>query len=190
MKTPHSLPKLRKAKQIVGKRLIFRDACLDDAMFILKLRTDANKAKHLSFTPDDIALQEKWLETYAISDNQAYFIIQDLMGESLGTVRLYDPQGNSFCWGSWILRKGSPSYAAIESALIVYSYTIKHLGFEQAHFEVRKENTHVWQFHERFGAELINETEQDRLYILQKDNIIASQKRYKKFLIGDIQVTF
>lgn len=78
MKTVHSLPKLRKAKQIVGKRLVFRDACLDDTAFILKLRIDANKAKHLSFTPDDVAIQERWLETYASSDDQAYFIIETL----------------------------------------------------------------------------------------------------------------
>lgn len=188
MNTVHSLPRLRKAKRIVGKRLVFRDARLDDAMFILKLRTDANKAKHLSFTPDDIALQERWLETYTISNDQAYFIIQDLAGEPLGTIRLYDPQENSFCWGSWILKEGSPSYAAIESALIVYSYAIGHLGFEQAHFDIRKENTHVWQFHERFGAELINETDQDRLYVLRKSNILESQKRYRKFLPQDVLI--
>lgn len=105
-------------------------------------------------------------------------------------VRLYDAQDNSFCWGSWILKEGSPSYAAIEPALIVYSYAIGYLGFEQAHFEVRKENTHVWQFHERFGAELVNETEQDRFYILHKQEILKSQQRYKKFLTDNIQVTF
>lgn len=182
MKTAHPLPKLRKAKQIVGKRLVFRDVCLEDAAFILKLRTDTNKAKHLSFTPDDVAIQERWLENYASSDDQAYFIIETLQGEALGTVRLYDAQDNSFCWGSWILKEGSPSYAAIESALIVYSYAIGYLGFEQAHFDVRKENMHVWQFHERFGAELVNETELDKFYSLPKMKITQSQERYKKFL--------
>ena len=40
------------------------------------------------------------------------------------------------------------------------------------------------------GAELVNETEQDRFYILIKREILESQQRYKRFLTDNIHVTF
>ncbi len=67
-------------------------------------------------------------------------------GEPIGTVRLYDARQNSFCWGSWILKAGSPKHAAIESALMVYAYAVDHLSSQSAHFDVRKDNEGVWLF--------------------------------------------
>ena len=49
---------------------------------------------------------------------------------------------------------------------MVYAYAIDFLGFESAHFYVRKENTTVWKFHERFGAKRIGETHLDYFYHL------------------------
>ena len=46
---------------------------------------------------------------------------------------------------------------------MVYSYTIDHLAFTAAHFDVRKGNNWVSAFHERFGACCISET---NLYFL------------------------
>lgn len=148
--------RLRKAARVVGKTLSFRDASLDDAAFILSLRTDTEKSRYLSAVSGELAEQQAWLERYALSDNQAYFIIGN-QGAPIGTVRLYDPQGESICWGSWTLHSSRPSHAAMESALMVYAYAIDHLGFAAAHFDVRKGNERVWRFHERFGAKRVAE---------------------------------
>lgn len=161
---------------------MFRDATVADAAFILGLRTDMRKARHLSTTSPDLAQQAAWLERYATATDQAYFIIEARDGKPLGTVRLYDPQDNSFCWGSWILKDGAPPQAAIESALMVYAYAIDHLGFQKAHFDVRKGNEHVWKFHERFGAKRTGESEQDYFYLLDAESAEASRKRYQKYL--------
>lgn len=99
--------RLRKAARVVGKTLYFRNATVDDAAFILSLRTNAEKSRYLSAVSGDLAEQEAWLERYAHADDQAYFIIE-YQGTPIGTVRLYDPQGESFCWGSWILHSSRP----------------------------------------------------------------------------------
>jgi hypothetical protein len=109
-------------------------------------------------------------------------MIEDRNGGALGTVRLYDPIDDSFCWGSWILKHGSPRVAAIESALMVYAYAMDHLGFCNAHFDVRKDNTSVWRFHERFGAERVKETQLDYFYVLRTEKARAARERYSKFL--------
>jgi len=186
--TTYNTPQIRKAKSIVGDTLVFRDATTSDASFILSLRTDSGKAKHLSVTGPNEDRQISWLLDYASKTDQAYFIIENQVGEPMGTVRLYDPRGDSFCWGSWILKDGAPQRAAIESALMVYVYATDHLGFCQSHFEVRKGNESVWRFHERFGAERTGETEQDYQYQIVWEKIVSARQRYSKYLSKPLEV--
>lgn len=181
-------PSMQKAKRVIGKALVFRDVSVADAEFILALRTNTEKGRYLSFTPYDVERQRTWLMSYATSSNQAYFIIEAKNGEPLGTVRLYDPRGDSFCWGSWILKYGAPTHAAIESALMVYAYAIDHLGFRCAHFDVRKDNKNVWRFHERFGAKRVGESEADYFYSIDAQAIAASRQRYERYLPSPIVV--
>ena len=182
------MPYLQKASFVVGRTLVFRNTTLNDAEFILSLRMDETKSRFLNIVNADLSLQQTWLETYSKEHNQAYFIIE-YQNEPIGTIRLYDPQGLSFCWGSWILKNGSPSHAGIESALMVYSYALDNLGFRFAHFDVRKDNNRVWQFHERFGAERISETELDYLYSISYTSINESRNKYSKFLPNQVVVT-
>lgn len=187
--TAHPALRIRKALKVLGKTLTFRDATVADAAFILSLRTDTEKNQFLSTVSGDIADQKAWLERYALNNDQAYFIIE-FQGESIGTVRLYDQQSESFCWGSWILISSRPSHAAMESALMVYAYAVDHLGFESAHFDVRRGNERVWAFHERFGALRVGETEDDYFYKFELDAIQAARSRYAKFLPAGVTVDF
>ena len=182
-----SQPRIIRASVVVGDTLSFHDACVDDAEFILSLRTDVDKSRYLSATSNDLAAQRDWLAKYAKNEGQAYFIIK-FNNERIGTVRLYDARQDSFCWGSWILKDGRPRQAAMESALMVYAYAIDHLGFKACHFDVRKGNVNVIKFHERFGAKIVAETELDYLFSLGLDSISASRSRYTDFLSGSVVV--
>lgn len=182
-------PKLTKPKSVVGDNLVFRDARVDDAAFILSLRTDAEKSQHLSPTQNDLGQQEAWLTRYRSDETQTYFIIESKAGERVGTVRLYDPVGDSFCWGSWILKQGTPPSYGIESALIVYKFALV-CGFKKSHFDVRKLNTSVWRFHERFGATRTGETDHDYLYVIGISAIEKSFSRYAKYLQQSIEIEF
>ncbi|MRH78503.1 GNAT family N-acetyltransferase [Spiribacter sp. C176] len=186
--TRHRSPRIHKAKEVRGKTLSFRDISVEDAPFILSLRTDEQKSRYLSATPPDLTEQRLWLQEYNNADGQAYFIIE-YQQVSIGTVRLYDARDSSFCWGSWVLVEHAPVQAAIESALMVYAYGTDHLGFTAAHFDVRKANQSVWQFHERFGAQRIAETDLDYFYTLAFEAIQSSRKRYRKFLPDDVSVS-
>lgn len=183
-----NMPVIRRAKKLLGKTLVFRDATVDDASFVLSLRLDELKSKYLSTTSSSLDDQVRWLENYALSTDTAYFIIESLAGESLGSVRLYDAQGQSFCWGSWVVKDGAPMPTAVESALMVYAYGVDVLGFEEAHFDVRKGNSKVSSFHERFGAVRTGETEADYLYRLSGDAIARTRARLAKFLPNPLVV--
>lgn len=174
-------PRLRKARVIRGRTLVFRDAAESDAEFILSLRTNSENARFLSATSVDIESQLQWLRRYAASDDQAYFIVES-GSRNIGTVRLYDARGDSFCWGSWILVSDAPNSASIESALMVYAYAVDELDFRRSHFDVRKANKSVWRFHERFGAERVAETEKDFFYQISLEAIRKAMSRYRKYL--------
>jgi len=181
LNTPKN-PQILKAHWVQGKTLMFRNADVTDAAFILSLRSDSNKSRYLSRTSPELSQQVAWLNDYAGKTDQAYFIIEAKQGVSLGTVRIYNAQADSFSWGSWILKDGAPQSAAIESALMVYSYATDHLGFRAAHFDVRKGNENVWRFHERFGAERVGETEDDYLYQIDIEKILVTRFKYKRYL--------
>jgi RimJ/RimL family protein N-acetyltransferase len=182
-------PVFSKPKAIVGNNLVFRDAKTTDAAFIVALRTHDKKSAHISKTSSDIKQQEAWLEKYSNDSEQVYFIIQDKEGERVGTVRLYDIQNDSFCWGSWILKEGAASSYAIESALLVYHFALS-LGFEKAHFDVRKGNESVWKFHERFGANKTAETADDFIYSISLEAIEHSLEKYKKYLPNGFSIEY
>jgi RimJ/RimL family protein N-acetyltransferase len=180
-------PGFIKPKSVTGNKLIFRNATIDDAEFILSLRTDEKKSKYLSSTSPDLLKQIDWLKKYENDSSQIYFIIENKNNEKVGTVRLYDQQNDSFCWGSWIKKDGAPSGFGIESALIVYHFA-RYLGFNKAHCDVRKENVRVCQFHERFGAVIVHQSEQDFYYTISAEAIENSLKKYGNFLPNGIIV--
>lgn len=180
-------PRIQKASRIEGHSLVFRNACEADAPFVYELRTDRVRARYLSAVPPQLQAQVEWLRRYAGDQQQAYFIICDTENRPLGTVRLYGARGTAFCWGSWLLRDGLPARCGIESVLMVYHYALE-LGFDSAWFEVHKENTSVWRFHENFGAQRTGETHDSWCYELAPAALQASLKKYGRYLPGGIRV--
>jgi RimJ/RimL family protein N-acetyltransferase len=155
--------------------IFFRTVSVNDAEFILKLRTNENYSKHLSKTENDLQRQINWIKEFKKREEigQEYYFIVCLKSNSLpiGTVRMYDflEVQNSFCWGSWILNENKTRYAAIECALLIYDFAFDKLKFDFCHMDIRKENHKVIDFHKRMGVQIIGETELDFLGSYNKE---------------------
>jgi RimJ/RimL family protein N-acetyltransferase len=175
--------------EVCGPNLRFRLATEADAEFILSLRLDPAKNRHLSPVAADVEAQRQYIRDQAQSDRfgvtgQLYFIIE-AQGRPVGTIRLYGVRGTSFSWGSWILTDDAPKSAAVESTCMVYRLGLFQ-GFCAAHFEVHKANEKVWQYHERFGARRVGETDRAYLYQIDKGEILAALNRYASR--GEIEI--
>ncbi|MGQ7116015.1 hypothetical protein ACUOFC_65445, partial [Escherichia sp. TWPC-MK] len=59
----------------------------------------------------------------------------------------------------------------MESALLVYHFAFVELGFEQSHFDVRKNNEKVIEFHKKMGAIEVSNNELD-IFFKSKNLII------------------
>lgn len=165
-----------------GKKLYFREVVLADVEFILSLRTDPGKNRYLSPTTSDVSQQRAFIERYQQSLTDYYFIICDWKARSLGTVRIYDIQGDSFCWGSWILSADAPTSSAIESALLLYDFAFYSLHYKSSHFDVRKDNLSVVDFHKRFGAFITQMDESNYFFKYPLDSYDSARKKYRRFL--------
>lgn len=168
-------------RRVNGKTVSFRNATVDDSEYILSLRLDPKRNAYLSPAPADLETQRRYMR----QPREGFYFIIEAAERAIGTVRLYDAQGTSFSWGSWILRD-HPKSAALESALLVYRLGLA-CGFTAAHFEVRRANESVWQFHERMGAVRIAETERDVFYTLSKQAMLDAFERYGDRSRADIE---
>jgi len=165
-----------------GKTVFFREVTVDDADFIITLRTDPEKSRHLSVTEHDIEKQKRFISNYLTGQTDYYFIISDWDFRPFGSIRIYDIREDSFCWGSWILAKDAPNNAAIESALLIYDFAFFSLHYKKSHFDVRKENHRVVDFHKRFGACIVNEDNLNFYFEYTLDAYLAIREKYRRYL--------
>jgi RimJ/RimL family protein N-acetyltransferase len=146
-------------------RLVNADAA--DAAYICALRSDPVLNRHLHRSVADPEAQLRWLEQYKAREQagEEYYFVIVSDGADHGLVRMYDFREiegrRSFCWGSWIIPRPRPAGLVVYSALLVYEVGFDGLGFDQSHFDVRRGNRGVIDFHERAGARRIGEDEQD-----------------------------
>mgnify|MGYP001809647060 CR=1 FL=1 len=170
----------------IAKHIRFRLVEETDAVFILSLRLDPEKNRFVSPVKNDVEAQQQWIAEYKkreTAEKEFYFIIESREGEPLGTIRLYDFRGGSFCWGSWILKHEAPPYAALESVLSIYEIAIKQLGFLQSHTDVRKGNTAVQNFLLQFGAEITGEDDINTYFRMTAESYEQTRKKYRRFLL-------
>ena len=176
-------------ENLSARTIYFRLINENDAEFICSLRSDPYLNAYLSTSDNRISVQEEWIRKYKSREQKKqefYFIIcrkkDDL---PIGTVRLYDFLSNpaSFCWGSWILNKNKTQSSALESALLVYKFGFDYLGFEQSHFDVRKENIKVNSFHKKMGAIETSRDSTNIYYILDKNQYNHNKEYYHKKIL-------
>lgn len=169
--------------KLIGKYVTLREVTLDDADFILSLRCNPEKSKFLHKTEYNLSRQIEYLKNYFKKDNEWYFISLNKKGERIGTYRIYDVQGDSFCIGSWIMVDGVTPEESFETDYLVRMYGFDVLGFNKIHFDVRKQNKKVWHYHMAFGAKKTGETELDYLFEVDKD----IYKKSVKAIMGEQQ---
>lgn len=156
----------------------------DDAKKIIELRGGSKQLEFLSKTSQDVNDQLTWLESYANRNSKGleyyFFIVKIDNDEKIGTIRLYDIQEkiNSFCWGSWILNDRKTRTAALESCILLYTFAFEKLGFENSHFDVRKGNDRVINFHLKTGAIITSEDDLNYYFKYNSSSFMKFKNKY------------
>ena len=164
---------------ILGKNIDLRPVEIEDAEFILSLRLNPELNQYLSQVENDLIKQKEWIKTHRLYSRDFYFIIQNKAQKPVGTIRVYDIQGNVFCWGSWIVIPEARKYASLESVFLLYRFVFFGLGLDKTNFDVRKNNKKAVSFYLRFGATIFGETDLDYLMTYTKSTFIERQAEYQ-----------
>lgn len=162
--------KLIYPERLQGKYVNLREVEIDDAAFILSLRTDEKKSRFLHKTENNIQKQIDYIKRYKTLENEWYFIIENKSHNPIGTVRIYDVRPPIFTGGSWLMKDGVSPEETIEGDLILKRYAFETLGFEKSCFDVRKKNKKVVRYHKMCGAKIVDENELDFFFELTKSD--------------------
>lgn len=134
-------------------RYRLRPVTLEDASFIVALRTDPLLNRFLHEISPRVEDQVGWLERYFLRADDYYFIVEDAdSGRPHGTIGVYDVAKNAAGaeWGRWILKRGS--MAALESAWLICEVGFSTLRLASLWSRTLTDNPRVLSFHDSFGA--------------------------------------
>lgn len=173
--------------KIIGKNINLVKVSVDDASFILSLRTDPNLSQFLSPVENDMDKQKLWLQKALLRKDEYYYLIKNKKNIPIGTIRIYDVKDNIFCWGSWIVIPKYRKYASFESIFLLYKFAFVDLGFSETNFDVRKENEKALNFYLRFGAKVVSEDDQD-YFLNYKKEYFFDQRSYYESVIDNINL--
>ncbi|RWY57318.1 GNAT family N-acetyltransferase [Mucilaginibacter gilvus] len=165
--------------------LVFRLVEESDAAFILSLRTDEGRAKHLSATDNNLQKQIDWIRNYKEREKAGidyYVLFEDDKQQPLGVFRLYDIKDKSFTSGSWLIKPGCNEFVGLKSDLFIGFLAHEMLHLDDCFFDVRKNNKKVLRYHKRF-AKLIGEDELNVYFVMDR----AAYEQKSKFLTSIIQ---
>lgn len=167
------------------KNIFFKLVSIEDAKFVADIRSNKDLSKFLNPTKHSLNDQKKWIEDYKKREDEKkefYFIIKIKPNVSLGTIRIYNIFNNIFTWGSWILIKDSPKYAALESALTLYSFAFDKMRFAKSIFDVKKENLKVIGIHKKLGAKITSEDNENVYFEFTLENFKHIKNKFIKFI--------
>lgn len=157
---------------------------IDDAGFVIELRTNTKLNQFLTKIEPDLLSQEKWLKDYMVRSDKGseyYFVIKNKANNKVGLVRVYNIDDRVFSWGSWVLKSGYPKSYPIESALLIYEFGFNCLNLQMSVFEVLNENEKVLSFHLKTKAKIVRSDDTKVYFELKKESFQNLKFKYKKF---------
>ncbi len=143
---------MRHHLSIRGPKYRLRPVQIEDAPFIVALRTNQANRQFIHHTDNDVRKQQDWIERYFERPNDYYFIVENTQtGEPEGTVGIYDfsPETGVAEWGRWVISPGSS--AGIPSMILTFQLAFNEIGVSTLCSHTATENRRVISLLERFG---------------------------------------
>lgn len=159
---------------------------LEDVDFIYSLRHNEKLSQYISKTDSDIDKQINWINNYKIREAQGkefYFITIDDQDNKYGVYRIYNFTDNSFESGSWLFSKNAPVGMSILSSLVGRDYGFEVLGFQICCFNVKKRNSAVINYANRFETTIIKEDNDTIWFELTYENYLRQRDRLLRMFV-------
>lgn len=137
-----------------GKCVSLKPVEINDAEFIIALRTQKGNAEYINKTSSYLDDQIAWMEKESQDSSSYYFIILNSTSEPIGTISLYNIEDKMGEFGRWICN-GS-ALESLESALLIHQFAFDTLKLKEVYTRTLSDNQKVVSFHRKFGASVPN----------------------------------
>lgn len=157
----------------------------DDAPFIVNLRTNPDLSKFLHPISSDIEKQKEWIRSYKQrqAEGKDYYFVFSKDMEPLGLERIYDIQKDSFTHGSLVFKQSSPIGMSVLADIITREIAFEELGLQKNHFDVRKGNVNVRNYHLKYKPLFIRSDAESDYYLLERNNFEKYKNLFLKLFI-------
>lgn len=165
--------------------LICRLVNVDDAEYILSLRTNPKLNKYIHTTECNLSLQKEWIRQYKERESLGieYYFIFYYLCEPVGVCRIYDIKDDRGTVGSWICSPNISEELPLLTLIITRNILFEILDAKYDLFDVRINNKKVRKMHLLFGALQIKEDDINAYYVLDEDTYVINRDKILKYLI-------
>jgi len=163
------------ANNIQGKHISLKSVSVDDIGFISKLRSDDELCKFVHKVDTSYKGQEGFILWQRDKENDYYFLIKNGEGNPIGTIALYNFEGNRAELGRWI--SYGNAFENLESVILIYDFAFEVLGLSEVVTCTNIENDRVISFWQRFGYDATYEEKKDDY--VSKTHLVT-QKSYEE----------
>ena len=151
---------------------------LNDAEFILSLRTNIERTKYMVTVENNIDIQREWIKEYKEREKDGldyYFIYSNAEDTPIGLNRVshIDIINKTAKDSSWITVKGL-KYEAIKMLIIRNELVFNSLEIEKCWGEVHKENISAIRIFKLFGYKFKDNGSEYYEISIQKDDFFAA----------------
>lgn len=142
-------------EKISGKYSYLLGVQVENAEFILSLRTDPKYSRYINDTENDLDIQIEWIQQQQVKPNDYYFVIYDSKNNPKGVISLYnfDKDGNAAEMGRLICPK-SP-IELYEALILIFVFGFEVLGLSRMIYRMNPDNAEVIAVTRKFGAEFV-----------------------------------
>ena len=143
-------------KEIISEKYTYlRQVKVEDAEFILSLRTDPIYSRYINDTENDLDIQIEWITQQQSKPDDYYFVICDSDNNPKGVISLYnfDHDGKNAEMGRLICPK-SP-IQLIESLILIGIFGFEILGLKSVFYRMNPDNQETISVTRNLGNEFV-----------------------------------
>lgn len=152
----------------------YRFVEIEDAEFILSLRTKEKLSRFINETSNKLKDQIAWLKEYKNREGKGedFYIIclGSDMKSKLGLIRIYDIKTDDCEIGSWLFSPDTGQNKAVYGDLFIKSIAFEVLNFKICRISTHKENKRVLKYTKSFNPRLIAEDDLSFHFELEYNN--------------------
>lgn len=139
--------------KLKGKYVNLRSVTEDDAEFILEIRNTPQISKYLPPLNVTIEQQRQWISKQRADNDSYYFLMESSKGEAIGSISVYDIEGDSAETGRFC-SIGDPT-SNIETCILLNDFCFDVIGLKSIHIWVYEGNKSVLRLNEGLGYEWV-----------------------------------